>query len=274
MKIQKISFYKTQNFPKTYNTTKTTLKPCVNKEYQILNTLDALSLNVKSSISFTKASLDIEYLKSVKPKVRISKLQKKNDTPVPNEFSIHNRELTKMEENALFAWKYGMFSENNQQKDFDKSAQKRNLQEWVYIKTLDDLIENAKPLEENHIVYRGLFGSMDYQSDFINSIEEDTIIPHQSYVATATKLTDYTKHFLETEAIAVMRIKLPSGTKGILMNKEADEFVLPRGTELKINSIDKKYGIIEAEYILPTEFPKVPDFVEEYYQKMLTKQTK
>ena len=85
------------------------------------------------------------------------------------------------------------------------------------------------------------------------------------------KLTDYTKHFLETEAIAVMRIKLPAGTKGILMNEESDEFVLPRGTKLKINSIDKKYGIIEAEYILPTALPKVPDFVEEYYQKMLAK---
>ena len=140
--------------------------------------------------------------------------------------------------------------------------------------TLDVLIENSKPLEEDYIVYRGLFGNMDYQSDFINSIEEDTVIPHQSYVATATKLTDYTKHFLETEAIAVMRIKLPAGTKGILMNKEADEFVLPRGTELKINSIDKKLGIIEVEYILPTKSPSVPDFVEEYYQKMLTKQTK
>ena len=177
-----------------------------------------------------------------------------------------------MEENALYVWKYGMFSENNQQKDFDKSADKRNLQEWVYIKTLDDLIEKSKPLEDEHIVYRGLFGNMYYQSDFINSIEEDTVIPHQSYVATATKLTDYTKHFLETEAIAVMRIKLPAGTKGILMNEEADEFVLPRGTKLKINSIDKKYGIIEAEYILPTASPKVPDFVEEYYQKMRAKQ--
>lgn len=270
MKIQKISFYNTKYFPKTNNSSTQALTKCANDEYKLLNTLEALSLNAKSSISFS--SLDIEHLKSIKPKIRISKLQKKGDNQIPDNLSIHNNPLTKMEENALYVWKYGMFSENNQQKDFDKSADKRNLQEWVYIKTLDDLIEKSKPLEDEHIVYRGLFGNMDYQSDFINSIEEDTVIPHQSYVATATKLTDYTKHFLETEAIAVMRIKLPAGTKGILMNEEADEFVLPRGTKLKINSIDKKYGIIEAEYILPTASPKVPDFVEEYYQKMRAKQ--
>lgn len=274
MKIQKISSYNTQYFPKTNNTPKYTFTQYNRSECKLLNSLNALSISAKSQISFSKSSLDIEHLKSVKPQIRISKVPQKTDNPIPDRLSIHNNPLTKMEKNALYVWKYGMFSENNQQKDFNKSAEKRNLQEWVYIKTLDDLIKKSQPLEEEHIVYRGLFGNMDYQSDFINSIEEGMIIPHQSYVATATKLTDYTKHFIETEAIAVMRIKLPAGTKGILINEEADEFVLPRGAELKINSIDKKYGIIEAEYILPTNSPKVPDFVEEYYQKMLAKQKK
>ena len=46
-----------------------------------------------------------------------------------------------------------------------------------------------------------------------------------------------------------MRIKLPKGTKGIALSQ--DEFVLPRGTQLKVNHIDKEHGIVECEYILP-----------------------
>ena len=74
MKIQKISFYNTNSFTKKNNTSKPTLTKCANEEYKLLNTLNALSLNSKAQISFSKSSLDIEHLKSVKPKIRISKV--------------------------------------------------------------------------------------------------------------------------------------------------------------------------------------------------------
>ena len=272
MKIQNISF---TNTPKLYRTSLTSSQKSnvsIGSEIDILNTLTFLSINAKAQISFSGSKLDLNQLKSIKPKDRIKKLKKESDKQIPTSFPKCNKNLSPMEENALYVWKYGIFSDNNLQKDFDAGAKKRNLQEWVYIKTLDDLIEKSKPLDEECIVYRGLFGNMEYQADFINSIEEGMIIPHQSYIATATKFTDYTKLYFENEAVAVMRIKLPVGTKGILINDEADEFVLPRGGEIKINSIDKKYGVIEAEYLLPQQKPKVPEFVEEYYNKHYTEQ--
>ena len=48
-----------------------------------------------------------------------------------------------------------------------------------------------------------------------------------------------------------MRIRLPKGTKGVRFG--CDEFLLPRGSEIKINKVEIVGGmkIVDCEYVLP-----------------------
>ncbi len=231
---------------------------------KITGILEDLSSNSKAAISLS--SWDYSSLVSIPPEIRLRNLIKSGDVLIPDS---HPRgdvflDLYAQEEQALALYSKGHGICNGvMQRTFDEESKNFNLLLWRNIKALDDLIEQAPPLKEDHIVYRGLISEKPEQTDFVLGLKEGMIIPHQTYMSCATKITPYTKKFLASKeyTLADMRIKLPKGTKGLLVRDAKDEFILPRGAQIKINSIDKKSGIIDAEYILLDGKQTIPDDV-------------
>ena len=117
------------------------------------------------------------------------------------------------------------------------------------VQLMDNVIEKTKALDEDAYVYRAVGGYLDSQVKFMDSIKEGAIITDKSFVSTAKSLDRQFKYFLGRGNSMALRIKLPKGTKGLNVNES--EFILPRGAQIKVNSIDKVNGIAECEYILP-----------------------
>lgn len=117
------------------------------------------------------------------------------------------------------------------------------------VQLMDNVIERSKPLEEESYVYRAVSGFFDEQIQFMETLKEGNIIKDKSFVSTAKSVDKQFEYFLSRANSMALRIKLPKGTKGLNIN--ASEFVLPRNSEIKIISIDKKHGIVDCEYILP-----------------------
>lgn len=135
------------------------------------------------------------------------------------------------------------------------------------------LINDAKPLEEDVYVFRGVRTHQLYddfkQFDF-NELDEleigDTIID-KGFVSTArnydTELASVDPLLLDKPHKSsgyIMRIKLPKHTKGfdcrrltqIDSNKGANStFILPPDSEFKITAWDAPRRILDCEYVLP-----------------------
>ena len=138
------------------------------------------------------------------------------------------------------------------------------------IKVLDRLIQDAVPLEEDAYVYRGIRTQKIWDDfselDFAKDLAEGNILEDKAFVSTARVygdlLAQVDPHNFSGHNTSgyVMRIKLPKGTKGLdcrrSIGRDLDggynaEFILPRNSQFKIVSIDKKQRIMECEYILP-----------------------
>ncbi len=126
------------------------------------------------------------------------------------------------------------------------------------IKIMDNVFFNAPELTQDSIVYRAVHGHPIFkeQQEFIKSLKEGIIIKDPSYVSTSTNTTNaqfkqFANSVIDDFGGALMRIKLPKGTKGVLGGY--DEFILPRGTQLKINKVEEVDGIkiLDCEYIQP-----------------------
>ncbi len=246
--------------------------PCAKGD--LTSALDALALNAKAALAKNTSLWKEAHLKSVPSSKRLEALVHQDDKLVPDSYKL-TEWLTSYEQSAISMWQKGwLICNNNMQQEFDNYALKQGEVFWQNIKIIDDLIKSATPLQEDCIVYRGLLGQDFSQIKFIESLKEGMIIPHQTYLATATKINGYTKGFLNhKDTMACMRIKLPKGTKGILLNDKLDEFVLPRGANIKINKIDNKTGIIDAEYILPEKTIDIPKFAQKILEKADSKKT-
>ena len=191
---------------------------------------------------------------------RIKHAQLETDTRIPDEYlkKINywdNYNNFTQEEQTAYNMYYrggGGFSQHGAQtrgifsgNEYENKIYAKNAQ------VLDGIIEKTPPLEQDCIVYRSVCGLEKDRADFVASLKPGQIIPHKTYVSTSTNLnTSYaTNEAWMGDNSMIMRIKLPKGTKGLCY--EPGEFALPIGTQLKINSIDSKWGIIEAEYLLP-----------------------
>ena len=118
------------------------------------------------------------------------------------------------------------------------------------INLMDSAFRKAPALESDAVVYRCI-GNI----NGLDSITPGYIMPHKGYVSTSANLSNIQFDQFINNAKAsnglLMKIKVPKGTKGIYGGIE--EFILPRGTQIKINSINivDGYKVADCEYILP-----------------------
>ena len=169
-------------------------------------------------------------------KIRLDKLRS-NHIP-ENEVSITRINLTKKEENCVAHWVDYQIDGLREGGKVPKSAI-----------TLDGIIDRCPPLKEDAVVYRGVSGGSKENNAFIRSIKENTVISDKSFVATAKAPDAQFANYASYSGGLALRIKLPKGTKCFSPN--FSEVILPRNTQLKVVSIDRKLGIVDCEYILP-----------------------
>ena len=137
-----------------------------------------------------------------------------------------------------FACNFGLRSGNIEDCDLEK------------INLMDSAFRKAPALENDAVVYRCI-GNI----DGLDSINPGYIMPHKGYVSTSANLSNIQFDQFISNAKAsnglLMKIKVPKGTKGIYGGIE--EFILPRDTQIKINSINivDGYKVADCEYILP-----------------------
>lgn len=142
---------------------------------------------------------------------------------------------------------------------FNRALRLGTLSENTEIRMMDSAFKKAPELKEEAVVYRALSycpeeeTNKKYIIDFFNSLKEGNVIKDKAYISTALSTDgDIFREFacgaINTEG-ALMRIKLPKGTKPIVY---ADECLLPRNSQLKINKVQFIDGvkIVDAEYIL------------------------
>ncbi len=179
-----------------------------------------------------------EYTKKAKDlyEIRLDKLRS-NHIP-ENEVSITRINLTKKEENCVAHWVDYQIDGLREGGKVPKSAI-----------TLDGIIDRCPPLKEDAVVYRGISGGSKANNAFIRSIKENTVISDKSFVATAKAPDAQFANYASYSGGLALKIKLPKGTKCFSPN--FSEVILPRNTQLKVVSIDRKLGIVDCEYILP-----------------------
>lgn len=129
----------------------------------------------------------------------------------------------------------------------------------IEIRTMDRMMQEAVPLPKDAVVYRGIVTKHDDNVlDFSREYYAGNIVEDKAYVSTSRNAEETIAQFGEKSGY-VMKIKLPAGTKGLdcrrfttldLPNGANAEFILPRGSKFRINSVDDQYKIIEADYIL------------------------
>ena len=121
---------------------------------------------------------------------------------------------------------------------------------------MDEGFRQAPTLERDATVYRGLEKlSLKDSQEFLDTFKEGAIIEDKGFMSTSISL----KHIKNTIFIdkamkhngIIMRIHLPKGTKGVKLDYE--EFLLPRNSKIKINSIQEVDGVkvADCEYLLP-----------------------
>ena len=169
-------------------------------------------------------------------KIRLDKLKSNHNSE--NQVSMTRITLTEKEQNCVAHWVDYQIGGLREGGKVPKSAI-----------TLDGIIDRCPPLKEDAVVYRGVSGGNKANNTFIRSIKENTVISDKSFVATAKAPDAQFANFASGSGGLALRIKLPKGTKCFSPNYS--EVILPRNTQLKVVSIDRKLGIVDCEYILP-----------------------
>ncbi len=135
------------------------------------------------------------------------------------------------------------------------------------IRIMDKIAEEAPPLADDAVVYRGIRTKVWYEPErnlpVADKIKKGAILEDPSYVSTAREDGRLLSHFnpIENPAIGcedtpigyMMRIKLPKGSKVIDCARGGiypDEIVLPRNSKIRINDIDETNRILDCEYLL------------------------
>lgn len=129
----------------------------------------------------------------------------------------------------------------------------------IEIRTLDAMMKDAAPLEDKAVVYRGIVTQHEGKVlDFSRELYAGNIVEDKAFLSTSRNAAETIAEFGEQSGY-VIRINLPEGTKGIdcrrFTMRELDtganaEFILPRNSKLRINSVDDNYKIIDADYLL------------------------
>ena len=136
------------------------------------------------------------------------------------------------------------------------------------IRIMDKIAQEAPPLPDDAVVYRGIRTKVWYEPErklpIADKIKKGAILEDPSYVSTARQDGRLLSHFnpIENPSIGcedtpigyMMRIKLPKGSKVIDCSRGGiynDEIILPRNSKIKINDIDETNHILECEYLLP-----------------------
>lgn len=137
------------------------------------------------------------------------------------------------------------------------------------ISILDKIINNAKPLEEEAYVYRGLrtknINDGYSIEEFAKDLKEGSIIENKGFTSTCRDYNDLLGSYdpINIEGPQrcgyIMRIKLPKSTLGVdarrftgkdLIAGNNAEFILPRNAKIKVVGIDESNNVLECEYIL------------------------
>ena len=130
--------------------------------------------------------------------------------------------------------------------------------DWSQVHLMDGVLERAPELKKESVVYRALYGDemCKESNEFIDSLKEGMTFTDKAFMSTSENV--YSPQFLQfarsvvyDDYGALMRIRLPKGTKGVRFG--CDEFLLPRGSEIKINKVEIVGGmkIVDCEYVLP-----------------------
>lgn len=136
----------------------------------------------------------------------------------------------------------------------ENSSLRKGLKPGELTLDMDKGFELAPAIEEDAVVYRGLeqLGLKGSQK-FLDSFKEGAIVEDKGFMSTSISLkhvknTQFIDRAINYEGI-VMRIHLPKGTKGVKLDYE--EFLLPRNSKIKINSIQEVNGVkvADCEYI-------------------------
>ena len=209
-----------------------------------ITTASGIAFFVLKSKKHTSISLDDSFLSPFFRK-RVKKLREIGTKDVDNEFM--QKQCEKYTDNELrnivkpylqdsLPYNEVLRNELNNKNILEKIAQ------------IDKLIEKAKPLKKDSVVYRAIDGSAAEQ--FISDLCNNKLVTDRGYMSTGTNLTTSEfKYYAEKENSFILRILLPKGTKGLYPS--VSEIVLPRNSHLKLVSFDKELKIIDCEYILP-----------------------
>jgi len=129
----------------------------------------------------------------------------------------------------------------------------------IEIRTLDNMIQNSRFLNDDATVYRGIITKKDGEVlEFAKNLKVGNVLEDKAFVATSRNAAETIAKYGE-ENCYVMRIKLPPETQGIDcrrftmldMDKGAHAvFILPRNSKFLINSIDDRTKIIDAQCLL------------------------
>ena|GEM_PF-5774890 len=134
------------------------------------------------------------------------------------------------------------------------------------IKLIDEAIDNSNPLTDEATVYRSVHtkNSKGKEYEFWTKLKKDGQMTDPAYMSTGKSWSDNTSQFIDNGVTNgetyTLRIKLPKGTKGIDVGQRVwdgvssgygDEFLLPRNSTIKLNSIDEANKLAECEYVLP-----------------------
>lgn len=134
----------------------------------------------------------------------------------------------------------------------------RSFVDWKQVQLMDGVLERAPELKKESVVYRALYGDemCKENNEFIDSLKEGMTFTDKAFMSTSENVDSpqflqFARSVVYDDYGALMRIRLPKGTKGVRFG--CDEFLLPRGSEIKINKVEIVGGmkIVDCEYVLP-----------------------
>lgn len=134
----------------------------------------------------------------------------------------------------------------------------RGFVDWQQVHLMDGVLERAPELKKESVVYRALYsdGMCKENNEFIDSLKEGMTFTDKAFMSTSENVDSpqflqFAKSVVYDDYGALMRIRLPKGTKGVRFG--CDEFLLPRESKIKINKVEIVGGmkIVDCEYVLP-----------------------
>ena len=183
-------------------------------------------------------------------KERLNKLLNPSDPPLP----FNDRRMFTSHEAEMVGSYQDEYAFNTLLRE-----NKINPEKSIEIRTMDKMMKEALPLENDAVVYRGIVTNHDGNVlDFSREYYAGNTVEDKAYVSTSRNAAETIAQFGEKSGY-VLKIKLPAGTRGLdcrrftmldLPNGANAEFILPRGSKFRINSVDEQNKLIDADYIL------------------------